>query len=142
MEMLPACFIPCESMESPAAAKTVTPASTRYLRKFTGSLGSYIRKSENHSPRSHREKRITNERKELKDFLCDSVVKKPLASGLGEFGGGLVAVLFHQLVALRAQLQEGLRFFVKALAIGAVKRGLPQDAEDGLGPEIIFVVEA
>src|ERR1700682_4877745 len=37
-EMLPACFIPWESMESPAAAKTVTPASTRYLRKVTGTL--------------------------------------------------------------------------------------------------------
>src|ERR1035438_3504219 len=36
--MLPVCFIPCESMESPAAANTVTPASTRYLRKFTGKL--------------------------------------------------------------------------------------------------------
>src|ERR1700752_2995244 len=34
--MLPDCFIPCESMVSPAAAKTVTPASTRYLRKVTG----------------------------------------------------------------------------------------------------------
>src|SRR3984893_10770882 len=38
--MLPVCFIPCASMESPAAAKTVTPASTRYLRRLTrNSLG-------------------------------------------------------------------------------------------------------
>jgi hypothetical protein len=35
MEIVPVCFIPWESMESPAAAKTVIPARTRYLRKVT-----------------------------------------------------------------------------------------------------------
>src|SRR5579862_7278107 len=31
--MPPVCFMPCESMESPAAAKTLTPARTKYFRK-------------------------------------------------------------------------------------------------------------
>ena len=61
--------------------------------------------------------------------------------GLGQFGGGLVAMLLHQLVALRTQLQEGLGFLVKPLAVIAVKRRLLQDAEHRLGPEIILIVK-
>src|SRR2546423_14664230 len=36
--MLPACFIPRDSRESPVAPKTVTAANTRYLRKVTSSF--------------------------------------------------------------------------------------------------------
>src|ERR1700719_2680890 len=35
-EIFPTCFMPYERKESPKGAKTVTPASTRYLRRFTG----------------------------------------------------------------------------------------------------------
>ena len=35
-EILPTCFMPYESRESPTGANTLTPASTRYLRRFTG----------------------------------------------------------------------------------------------------------
>src|SRR5664279_3794029 len=42
MEILPVCFIPCESMVSPAAANTVTPASTRYLRRVKTSSRSQL----------------------------------------------------------------------------------------------------
>jgi hypothetical protein len=35
-EIFPTCFMPYESRESPTGAKTLTPASTRYFREFTG----------------------------------------------------------------------------------------------------------
>ena len=44
------------------------------------------------------------------------------------------------LVALRAELHEGLGFDVEARHV-AVDDGLPDDAEGGLGAEVVFVVE-
>src|SRR5258706_13450047 len=67
-EMAPTCFIPCESMESPATAKTVTPASTRYLRKFTRSLGDLI-----HNGDTEKQRNKMKEKKITKDFLHVSV---------------------------------------------------------------------
>src|SRR5215472_18272457 len=44
-------------------------------------------------------------------------------------------------ITLRAQLQERFRFLVQPLAFGGVKSGLTNNAEDGFGTEIVFVVE-
>src|SRR4029077_14265462 len=51
-------------------------------------------------------------------------------------------MLLHQFVALGAKFQEGLRLFVKPLAVVTVKGGLLENAERSLGTEVILVVEA
>src|ERR1700674_2744049 len=139
--MLPVCFIPCESMESPAAANTVTPASTRYLRKFTGSLSIH---SKTFHHRVTEAQRKTRKQNAYKGFLCVSVTLWGKASWLrlNQFRRRVVAMLLHHLVSRRAQLQERLRFLVKTFAVIAVKCRLLQYAEHGLGPEIIFIIKA
>src|SRR5579871_4883466 len=105
-------------MESPAAAKTVTPASTRYLRKVTqNSSGLWGR-----SPSVvHCWNRV----------LC-----------LGRLGRSCrFGVLLHHLVAGSAQFQKRLGFFVKTAALIPVKRCFPQDAENSLRSEIIFIIK-
>src|SRR5271165_2015233 len=67
--MLPICFIPCESMESPAAANTVTPASTRYLRKFTESLRLFHHRGTEHGEDEKKKRQV------FSPCLCVSVVK-------------------------------------------------------------------
>src|SRR5438270_6251221 len=122
--MLPACFIPCESMESPAAAKTVTPASTRYLRKVTRD-SSGARGAPQVSTRP------------------DSSRALPKLSGLdGLRGCSLIHVFLDQLVACTPKLPEGLGLFVETLAVVAVECRLPQNAVHSLGTEIIFVIKA
>src|SRR5689334_18205642 len=67
---------------------------------------------------------------------------------LAGFDGGfgrrdvlLIALVFYDLVALRAQLQESTCFLVQALPFFSVEDGLLDDAEGSLGPEVVFVVE-
>src|ERR1700730_3433529 len=62
------------------------------------------------------------------------------ADGFLGFEGVLFLLETRGLVALGAELHEGLGFDVKAWDI-AIYNGLPGDAEGSLGAEIIFVVE-
>src|ERR1700730_11253820 len=120
--MLPTCFIPRDSSESPMEAHRVTPASTRYLRKVTRSFPglSWSRRRAGVTPAP--------------------------TSGLrwSDCGGGVVFLAFvlDPLVAHGADFEEGLGFFIEALAIHAVEGGFSQDAEYCPGPEIILVVKA
>src|SRR6266700_3761578 len=127
--MLPVCFIPCESMESPAAAKTVTPASTRYLRKFTSnSVGA-----------CHPEAPLS----ELHDLgaPCAPLSDRRKLCLDRFYGRGCLVMLLDHLVARVPQLQEGLGLFVEALAIVAVECRLAQDAKHRLRTEVILIVE-
>src|ERR1700688_1916897 len=147
--MFPVCFIPCESMESPAAANTVTPASTRYLRRFTAFVSFRATRYLPRDKRAQAQPRATllaarghtvvvaapslfTRQKTTRPELC-----------LDGFSSGRFVVMFlHHLVARRPQLQEGLRLFVQALAVVVVEHRLPKDAVHGLRTEIIFIVEA
>src|SRR5581483_12343501 len=132
--MLPVCFMPCASMESPAAAKTVPPASTRYLRKVK--QFSILSTRQSYSARSFAEILSTKYR-----VLSTSLVRH--SHGAGRLASrGFLRVLLHQFIALRAQLEEGPGLFIQALALVPVESGFLQDPEHRLGAEVIFVVEA
>src|SRR5271156_4835948 len=120
--MLPVCFIPCESMESPAAAKTVTPASTRYLRRVTGNLdGQGCQKGANCQQ--------PGKPNSVNQIRPEPGVPNPLRLCLCRLRRGrFLRMLPDQPVSLRAQLQETLRFFVQALAVVAVKHRFSQNA--------------
>src|SRR5579862_5973777 len=53
-----------------------------------------------------------------------------------------VAGLLHCAITGGAQLHERLRLAVQPLAFGRVERSLSHNAEDRLGTEVVFVVEA
>src|SRR5215469_8557018 len=89
IETLPACFIPCESMESPAAAKTVTPARTRYLRKVKVSNVSKFQGFKDVRPRFHLET--------LKPCHFETCFSR-----IDRFSRRRFRVLLHQFVARRA----------------------------------------
>jgi hypothetical protein len=70
-----------------------------------------------------------------------TLARRTRRAGAGGGGIGLLAARhLDHLVALRAQLQEGLGFDVEPGQI-AIDNGLPDHAECGLGAEVVLVVE-
>src|ERR1700690_500672 len=115
----PSSFMPRASRESPAVLKTVMPARTRYLRKVNCGSNSGLS--------GLRTSRTTSEAKASSDNATFIAAVNRCATqnhlSLGRFRGwGLIlAVIFHPLVALRAQFEEGSSLFIQALAVVAVE---------------------
>src|ERR1700755_3599110 len=100
MDILPACFIPWESMESPAAAKTVTPARTRYLRKVK-TRSQFGRKSTADFKSQSQTAEICTSR-----IVNPGSVRHPHGAHRCRRSG--LGVFLYQLVARRTQLPEAL----------------------------------
>src|ERR1043166_1442502 len=117
-ESCPTSFMPRDKAISPRAPKKMTPARVACFLKDT-SKGSGV----------HR----LNIRLRL-GF-------RRVAGRGGRYQSLLAALLLGPLATIRAGLQECLGFNVKPLALLGLEDGFPDDAEGGLGAEVILVVK-